>query len=340
MAWSNEEISTFQSYNNQMLEGINETLPGLTGKPIVGIFAPGQNGDAITSSSCLKYKDELWPDKDIVWFCNMPVADFLRYNKYVNEVRPWPWAGNGLPIGTPDFWPLLMNENNQLNLKLASQYDLTKDLCAGYFPCPYMLDVSKRHNIDYPNCSRKVFGIPDNYEWHPVINFSDEERQEANDFMKDQMPGRKVIIESFAGSGQSLLDEAMIEKSMALCEERWVDCNFIFASHKFLRNNEKFPAYFFKQAGVYSCANFTVRQCALIAEQCDLMISVSSGITVASSAWGIKQPPTIQYTGSFICSTKSLANGHFELVTYDDKSIEQSKEVFYNTLEKLLIQYK
>lgn len=319
----------------------------------VAIFMAGQQGDIMSALSVMRYRKELWGDDcKIVWFAAKENFDIFKYQDI--EVREFP-RGFGYPqmvyeenkklvdAGKEPIWEdwlPLVDEKNHMNLALKNNFPSLADIDYGYFPAPHQIPVNLRHGWDYPVCSKKIFGVPDNYEWHPVINFSDEERQEANDFMKDQMPGRKVIIESFAGSGQSLLDEAMIEKSMALCEERWVDCNFIFASHKFLRNNEKFPAYFFKQAGVYSCANFTVRQCALIAEQCDLMISVSSGITVASSAWGIKQPPTIQYTGSFICSTKSLANGHFELVTYDDKSIEQSKEVFYNTLEKLLIQYK
>lgn len=145
-----------------------------------------------------------------------------------------------------------------------------------------------------------------------------------------------MLIETFAGSGQSLLNEEMILKSMELCKEKWGECIFIFASHKFLRGQEQFPEHILAKSDTTSCAKFTVRQCALIAERCDIMISVSSGITVAASAWGIKQPPTLQFCGSFVCSTKSLSNTNdFELVTADNKTPEQSQKEFYETLSKL-----
>lgn len=336
MAWSEQEISTYQIHNNKMLEEINETLPGLTGKPIVGIFCPGQHGDTMVCTSALRYKNEFWPDKDIVWLCNQPVCDVLKYSKEVNQVRPWPWAGNGLPENTPDFWPLLMNENNQLNLELASQYELTKDLSSGYFPCPYMLEPRQRHNIEYSNCSKKIFGIPDDYEWHPVLNFSDEEVHNAGLFMKQISKRKCVLFETFAGSSQSIMSDELVKAAIKLCRVAWPDCNFIFASHKYLRLQEQFPDGWFEQEGFYSSAIFTVRQCALVAEQCDLMISVSSGITVAASAWGVKQPTTIQFCGSKICSTAAISNGRFELVTADNKSIGQSNIEFLTTLEKLL----
>ena len=97
---------------------------------------------------------------------------------------------------------------------------------------------------------------------------------------------------------------------------------------------------FFERKGIYSCADFTVRQLSFFPFYCHLLISVSSGITVSCSSWQSDTIPIIQYCGSFICSTKSLALGQFELVTADDKTKESAEAEFYNRLEQLLIQHK
>lgn len=339
MGWSNEEISKFQMENKNALAEVNATLrpdDGLSGK--VGIFLPGQAGDLMTAMSVLHYREEIFGKKEIIWFANNPNADALKYAP-ISEVRPWPWAGNGLPEGCPDFWPLLCDGNNRLNLELAKQYELTADLDDGYFPAPYMLEPERRHNVEYPNCSKKVFGVPDHYEWKPSLRFSCQEIDMAHDFLK--IRGELILIETFAGSGQSLLTDGMVKDAMGICREHWPSCKFIFASHKYLRNQEEFPKDFFLQPGVYSAANFTVRQCSLIGDYCDLIISVSSGITVACSRGGGGKVPIIQFCGSGICSTQALAVGRpFELVTADNKTFESAKQEFYNKLSSLLNTHK
>lgn len=342
MAWSPEEVSEFQKQNNKALAEINATLiPPDKTKGNIGIFAFGQNGDAMTCSSVLKYKNELWPDKNIIWFCNYPIADFLRFSKEVNQVRPWPWAGNGLPEGTPDYWPMLTTDNNRLHQSLKLNYPDTADIEEGYFPCPFMLPPQKRHGLDYPSCSKKVFGIPNDYPWHPVLEFSLKEKINVERFMIKISPvNKRIFIETFAGSSQSILSEEMVMEAMRICREKWGSCEFFFPSHKFLRAQEKFPDNFFTGDRI-SCSEFTVRQCALLAEKCDLMISVSSGITVAASAWGINQPPTIQFCGSWVCSTATLANTvYFELVTADNKLFPMAQAEFNLRLESLLNKHK
>jgi hypothetical protein len=335
MSWTEQETLKFQMDNNQALLEINKTLIGLTGKPIIGIFAPGQAGDCGVCTSVLKYKDELWPGKDIVWFANYPVADILRYAP-INEVRPWLWAGNGLPLGTPDYWPLLTTPNKRLNQGLKLNFGGVADVLEGYFPTPYMTEPINRHNVEYSNVSKRVFGVPDDWTWHPYLSFSEEERSNAKQFVNHLPPGKKIFFETFAGSGQSRLDEDMVRRSMDMCREKWPGCIFIFASHKFLKANEDFPEWLVSELDFYCARKFTVRQCALIAEQCDLMISVSSGVTVASNAWGIRTPKTIQFCGSKICSTSAISNGLFELITADDKMFEQAKTQYYLKLITLL----
>ncbi len=339
MAWTEEEIRQHQLKNAVVLSDINTTLqpdPNRVGK--VGIFLPGQNGDLITAMSVLHYRKEIFGDKAIIWFANMPNADALRYAP-ISEVRPWPWAGNGLPEGTPDFWPLLMNENNRLNVEKAKEYELTKDLDDGYFPAPYMLEPQKRHGIDYPNCSRKVFGVHDDAPWFPYLTYEEEEIKKVDKFFKTLPAGKKIMFETFAGSDQSKLTDGMVRESIRICNELWPDCVFIFSSHKYLRAHEVFPADLLLQTRVGWALDFTVRQCGIIAERVDLIISVSSGTTVAASA--SSTCPIIQYCGSFICSTKSLAaNRVFELITADGKEPAQSQSEFFTALTNLLNKYR
>ena len=339
MEWTKEQIISFQMHNKIDLAKINATLQpdkNLSGK--VGIFAPGQNGDLITAMSVLKYREQIFGNKGIIWFANAPNAEALCYSP-ISEVRPWPWANNGLPENSPDFYPLLCDENNRLNKSLAKDYKLTADLDEGFFPMAWMLLPQKRHGIDYPNCSRKVFGIQDDYPWHPVLSFSDDEKIMAATFMERLPPTKTIMWETFAGSDQSKLSDEMVKKGISICKEKWPWCNIIFVSHKYLKAQEKFPDNFFEQDGIYSGADFTVRQCALLNHFCKLLISVSSGISVACSAWGMNIP-IIQYTGSFICSTKSLSNGRFELVTADNKTKEVAEKEFEEKLIELLNEYK
>src|SRR3990167_6223521 len=99
------------------LSKINITLrPDIkktTGK--IGIFLQGQNGDCITASSVLKYRNILWSDKEIIWFCNTPNADFLKFSP-VSEVRPYPNGAQKITHNETglNFYELLCNEDNRL----------------------------------------------------------------------------------------------------------------------------------------------------------------------------------------------------------------------------------
>lgn len=339
MPWTEEETKKFQMDNAEHLAEINKTLrpdKNLSGK--IGIFCPGQAGDTGVVTGILNYRDIVFPGKEIIWYINHPNADLLRYAP-ISEVRPWPWAGNGLPANTPDFYPLLCDENNRLNKELAKQYELTNDLEDGWFPTPWMLPVVKRHGIEYSNCSKRVFGIDENLPWHPVFNFSEEEYENALQFTRGMLAKYIILFETFAGSSQSRLDEEMIKRSMNICREQRSGCKFIFASHKYLRDNEQFPGWLLSQKDVFFAKDFTVRQCALIAAQCDFIISVSSGISVASSALGMSIQ-MLQFCGSKICSTAAISGQFFNLVTADDKPFESAKDEFYTKLTNLLNQHQ
>lgn len=319
----------------------------------IGIFCAGQAGDCMTISSVLKYKNELWgEDAKIVWYISNDNKDLLKHQDI--EIREFP-RGYGYPQMVLDEnaklieqgkepiwedWQPLVDKNNHMNLELKSNYPSLADIDFGYFPAPHQISVQKRHGWEYAICSKKVFGINDDLAWHPVLKFSEEEIREVNEFWDKifllffNPKGKVVAIESFAGSGQSKISDIQIINSMDICKRIYPDCNFIFMSHKFVNGNEKFPEGLTDSVGITTASHFTVRQCALVVGKCDLLISVSSGIAVASSCWGNHPTPIIQLCGSLVCSTKLLSLGRFELITTDDKTPKD----WWNEFEMKLIQ--
>ncbi len=343
-SWTIKETEKYGIMNDELIKELNQTLTPSTGEKTgkIGCFLFGQAGDLITATSVLKYIDVLFPNKEIIWFANFPNADALKYSN-VSEVRRWPWSGNHLPVGCPDYDKFLCNSENQLKLDIAKDFEDTKDLQNGFFPAPHMIPSEKQDGIDYTDCSKMIFGVPKEWEWKPVLNWSAEEEKQIHDFVMKlpEIPFRKTILmETFCGSGQSCYwDEFTTKKIMAICREKLGPTNFIFASHKHKGgpNNEGLPHdMFIDEEGVVSAAHFTVRQAGLLINYCDLMVCMSSGVSCATSAWGLKPVKKLQYCGSKKCSTVGIANGPIELVTTDGKSKEVADTEFYQKLSEVL----
>jgi hypothetical protein len=308
----------------------------------IGIFLPGGNGDIMSAMSVLKYKDTLWPNKDVVWFCGnngsvrtdgpagriisgSEYREVLKYNDAISEVRYWPhgWREPGncesqnlvnMARGEPlwaDF-SVLKDSNNHLDLSRKHLFESTKDLEQGYFPAPWMVETAEQRNgVDYPNFSRKVFGADSSWVWHPYLCFLDEERKAAESFCL-RLPYKKtVMLETVSSSFASPMDDDLIREIVSTCRAKLGECNFIFAS---FNDNSRF----FDDIGMVSCSCFTMRQTALVNNYCDLFVGISSGISVATSCWGNKPVPKLQYCGNFRESTVSLANGPIELVVKQD----------------------
>ena len=223
---------------------------------------------------------------------------------------------------------------------MASQYELTKDLEEGYFPTPWMVAPDKHNGIEYPNISKMVFGVPNDWEWHPFLSWCNGEKEMIKEFISKLPPNRKnVMLETFCGSGQSSFwNEDTTRKVMQLCRQKLGACNFIFVSHKHKGGPDNCGisnSLFFDDEGCVSCEQFTVRQAALINEFCDLMICMSSGLSVSTSAWGLKPVPKLQYCGSQKCSTVALANGRIELVTTDGKDKKSADAEFEKKLMEM-----
>lgn len=292
----------------------------------VGIFLPGLHGDMMQAMSVLKYKDIIWPGRDIVWFCgNTKYRDVLKYNDAISEIRYWPEgyklperciqenltaASKGEPLWA-DF-SVLMGPNNHLDQNRKHDFESTKDLEFGYFPAPWHMHASLRPGVDYPNVSRKVFGADPSWEWHPYLCFIDEEREVVQEFCSKLPHSKTIMLETDFHSGVSPWDDNLTRETMAICRQKLGKCNFIFACAP---DNSRF----FDDAGVVSCSQFTVRQTALVNNYSDLFIGVSSGVSQAVNCWGNKPTPKLQYCGSFIMSSFSIRNGPFELVVKDPK---------------------
>lgn len=310
----------------------------------IGIFCAGQAGDCLTISSVLKYREQLWGDCKIVWYIADENRDLLKYQDI--ELRTFP-RGFGYPElvkehgGEWQDWQPLVTAENRLNERGKENYPSLADIDIGYFPAPHQMTPQQRHGMEYPNISKKVFGVPQNWAWHPVLAFSPKELDDTSEFMHDRYLLPSIAIETFAGSGQSVLSDAQVRRSMEICKEVLGDCNFVFVSNKYLRGtNEQFPEDLLNGEKNFFAGHFTVRQCALVVELCDLLISVSSGITVASSCWDNNEIPILQFCGSEICSTRAMALGRFELVTHDNKPLHVAQEEYYERLKVLLNEIK
>ncbi len=324
----------------------------------IAIACAGQQGDIITALSVLYSKDELWgPDAEITWLADERYYDIFKFNPYL-KVKQFPhgWQiseqdkqtiyaeriAKDAAEGKPGWEDLshAMNVDNTLIQEAKHNFPSIAMFDEVYFPAPHQQTVEKRAGINYPNVSKKVFGVPNHYQWHPVLFWSDEEREMVKEFMTFHNPNRKkILFETFAGSGQTKLTHDMVINTMRNCEELWgEDCIFIFLSHKYLTEKPEFPPDFFDMYNAVSAARFTVRQCALLANHADFLVSVSSGVTCALSCWRNKPIPAIQFCGSAICGTKELWSG--EMIQVFSDGNPNAEEDYYTQLNFLLTKYK
>lgn len=284
----------------------------------IGIFVPEQHGDIALSTSGLKYKDLLWPGKEIVWFCNFSehkatYLDMLKFNDAISEIRDWP------KFSTMEHFRSCIDRNGQLVLNKRDDFDSLKDLDNGYFPAPWcVLPNNDLNGVNYSEISRRVYGANASLEWHPYLGFSDEEREQAKDFCSKLPHEKTVMFETeLRSAGMFQLHDVTVRSLMRICRAKFGNCNFIFASKI---DHSKYV----DDSGVVSGAQFTVRQMALVHNYCDLFIGVCSGITMAASCWGNKPVPRVELCGTPIKSS-GIANGPVTSVICDNFSPEQMK---------------
>jgi hypothetical protein len=289
----------------------------------IGIFLPGGHGDIMSAMSVLKYKDVLWPGAEIQWFCSPVESEVLKFAPV--EIKLW-----------EDFTELIRVNQGRDNFKyndVKDKFPNVKGLDKEYFPAPWMYEPhqEQRKGKDYPSVSKGVFGVDPSWEWHPMLYFSDEEREMVKDYCLSLPHKRTIMLETDFRSGQSTWNDNMTRQTMMRCRSHLGPCNFIFAS-------EKDHSRFVDDAGVVTCSHLSVRQCALVNDYADLFVGVSSGISVATSCWGAKPVPKIQYTNTFVCSTVSIANGPIDLI--EIHSTPNPEVAFYLKLTEILKRLK
>lgn len=284
----------------------------------IGILAPEQHGDMALSTCGLKYKDILWPEKDIVWFANLAphkstYLDMLKFNDAIVEIRDWP------KFTTMDHFRACIDTNGHFIGERKGDFESTKDLDYAYFPAPWcVLPNNKYNGVYYADIPRIIYGVDKSAEWHPYLGFSNEEREMTKDFCSTLPHAKTIMLETeLRSAGNFQLAEDTIKSLMQLCRNKFGKCNFIFASKI---DYSKFA----DDIGVVTCSQFTVRQTALVHNHCDLFIGVSSGITQAVSCWGNKPVPRVELCGTPIQSSV-IANGPVTSVICDNFSLEQMK---------------
>lgn len=281
----------------------------------VGIFAPSQIGDIITTMSVLRHKDELWPDKDIVWFCDdVPLPhgggrhDVFKHSP-VAELRPW----SGY-----NYLSLKVNSGvgagmNRLDLNSIKGIPSLADLDVGYFPTPWQLeDPMQRHDIKYPQISQRIFGVDLSLPWRPCLYFSDDERRMVAD-MFAAMPHKRTVMFENSPCDYSGWNDSLTRAVMSSCRKRWGPTNFFFASGGSRSGNDM--SRFFDDPGCASGEKMTARVVSLANEHCDLFVGVAGALTFATSHWGAKPTPKLIYTGCEQFGARGIANGRIELVT-------------------------
>ncbi len=286
----------------------------------IGIFCPGMHGDMGLCTSVLKYKDALWPGKDIVWFTSLDPTyasrlDMLKFNDAISEIREWPCQMDFHILRTPD---------GHLIPERKADCDSLKDIDQGYFPAPWaVLPNKKWESTHYANIPKQIYGVDPSWEWHPYLGFSDEEKEMAKDFCATLPHQKTVMLETTLMSANFQLNDNVVRNIMAQCRAKWGKCNFIFASKLGKEPGVRDYSALIDDVGVVSAAQFTVRQLALVHNYCDLFVGVNSGITVAVSCWGNKPVPRVEQAG-MLTNSSVIANGPVNCAFADNLSHEEA----------------
>ena len=279
----------------------------------VGIFAPCQVGDIMTAMSVFKYHEQLWPDKDVVWFCDdkapQNYADALKFSP-VSEIRTY--SGEHLAMKTNSGVGAGMN---RLDITKAKSLPSTADLEIGYFPLPWMLErAEQRAGMTLPQVSQRIFGVQDSQPWRPRLYFSDEERKMVAEKMA-ALPHPKTVMFENSPCAYSEWNDGLTRMAMSMCRKKWGRVNFFFASGGNRSGNDM--SRFFDDPGCVSGSSLTARQIALANDYCNLFVGVAGALTFATSCWGAKPVPKLIYTGSETFGARGIANGRIEIVAMD-----------------------
>lgn len=229
----------------------------------IGVFAPGAAGDLLVSTALLPYKDKLWPGADIIWFAQTQYVDLLSGNPHLAEIREWTGFDNRV----------LRTEHNCLNQERKGQYAPVSDLDDGYFTTPWLVGAA-HWGVPYSRVPKVICGVPDEWPWHPVVEWTPEEESGAEQFARSLGPGRLVMLETVMKSNQGSWNDSTTSLVMRLCRQKG-DCTFIFASKG---DHSRFRGF----GRIAECNNFTLRQLVPIYNRCHAFFGCASGVSVVT----------------------------------------------------------
>ena len=254
----------------------------------ITIICPGGAGDILLATGILKYRDELWPGEKIVWFSaenNLYVLDGIRCIDQVKKVvidTCYRWedlAPN--KVFVPCAW---MNWPGQPEP----------------FP-PEMTTIEKiRYSFEKRMPGTKIVG-----EWHPCLEYSEQDEAEALDIVRRLPAGKKIMLETEFRSGQSFLDESTLSEMMEKVRSVWGDCSFVFVSKKNAACEDK---------GVFQFPGLSFPVVLALFGCMDAFMGVASGITCAICSWAANPDvPRFEVINHPSMVTREIARGPYSV---------------------------
>ena len=231
---------------------------------VIAIVNPGGVGDILLSTGILKYKDELWPGKDVVWYCCDNNRHALAGVRGLKEIRRMEF--------TPSHYQWKGSDVDKMCI-----------------PCPWMGSLPCAHK-ELPNGTlmadkhRLLFEqdtsarIPGS--WHACLECSPQDDSMASSMM-ECLPRRKTImLETGYLSSQSFLDQGILLRMVDVIKTAWGECNFLFVSG----NLPLFPKDG-EGKWAFDCSKLPISAVLAMYNRIDAFVGVSSGISCAVCSW-------------------------------------------------------
>jgi hypothetical protein len=268
---------------------------------IIAILNPGGVGDMLLSTSVLKYRNELWPGKDIVWYCVDQNNKVLSSVPGLKELRPVVYKDRWLGWTTP----------HDCDLFLATapwMTNLPERILQTNFPIDTLMTDKHKRIVEKATSTRILGG------WHPCLECSDVDRNVA-ETIRGLLPYDKtVMMETGYYSGQSFLTMEILERLISEIRRAWGDCNFVFVS-----GGEK--SLIPEGRGMFSCSKLSLSSVVSLFNLSDAFVGVSSGLSIAVCSWDANPDvPRIELIQDPTAATRKVSRGPISTV-FDEEQL-------------------
>jgi hypothetical protein len=267
----------------------------------IAILNPGGVGDMLLSSSVLRYKDELWPGKNVVWYCQEETKHVLSNVTGLKEVR--------LLENVKDSWYSWYEPSDCEQLLVTSPWmaKLSKS-CVPIDFSPGTLMVDKPRLIVEKATSTRILG-----PWHPCLGCSADDRNVAETIDGCLPNPRTVMLETAYYSGQSFLDMEILARMMGEIRQAWGDCNFVLVSGG---KGALLP----EGKDVFACPKLSLSAVVALFNRCDAFIGVSSGLSCAVCSWDASPDvPRLEIIRNPAAETRKSSRGPFSAVLNEEQ---------------------